>query len=239
LYTGLTGLVGAWTFDEGQGDTAFDLSNHGNDGQLVYTDKPGPTWTAGRIGGALQFDGVDDQVTIDSVASLEDLTDHSHTFAAWVNPDSAPPNTTANDSSHSILVRQRTGLYYDHDQRYRALIRLQDSSEIAVSSGVISPGSWRHVGMVVDDVNKRLHLYIDGQEVAGSPTAYSGALADLGDAPYYIGTSDPLTERYEYRFSGKIDEARIFSRTLGAAEVERLYALFPAEPVSIHNITHP
>ena len=142
-------------------------------------------------------------------------------------------------------MRQRTGLYYGHDQRYRALIRLQDSSEIAVSSGVMSPGSWRHVAMVVDDVNKRLHLYIDGQEVAGSPTVYSGALADLGEAPYYIGTSDPLTERYEYRFSGKIDEARVFNRALNPLEVQRLHDWMPSGPiyfftylpVSIHNIS--
>jgi hypothetical protein len=144
------------------------------------------------------------------------------------------------------LVRDYTGLYYDHDQKYRAALRTQDGTDVAVLSGAISPGIWHHLVMVADDVNKSLHLYIDGQEVGGSPVSYSGDLADHGDAPYYLGTSDPLTERYEYRYSGKIDEARIFNRALSPAEVEGLYAWFPLEPVSfrtylpvsIYNIIH-
>jgi hypothetical protein len=231
LYTGVTGLVGAWTFDEGKGNTAFDLSNHGNDGQLVYTEQPGPTWAAGKAGGALHFDGIDDQVTINAAGPLENATDHSYTLVAWVNPGSVPPNTTANDSSYSILVRKRTGLFYDHDQRFRAMIRLKDGADVAVSSDVIPPGMWHHLVMVADDVNKRLHLYTDGQEASNSPVSYAGGLADHEDAPYYIGTSEPLTERYEYRFRGKIDEPRIYDRALSPAEVERLHAWFPNEPV--------
>ena len=78
--------------------------------------------------------------------------------------------------------------------------------------------------MVVDDQNKKLHLYIDGHEVGGSPVSYSGALADHEDAPYYIGTSEPLTELYEYRFSGIIDEIRIYSRALTSVEAKDLFS---------------
>src|SRR3990167_9799803 len=54
-----SGLVGYWTFDEGSGTTANDSSGNNNTGALIN----GPTWTTGKIGGALSFDGVDDRVS--------------------------------------------------------------------------------------------------------------------------------------------------------------------------------
>ena len=56
----LNGLVGWWKFDEGSGTVAYDSSGNGNDGNLTN----GPTWTTGKIGGALSFDGVDDFVDV-------------------------------------------------------------------------------------------------------------------------------------------------------------------------------
>ena len=46
-------LVGLWRFDETSGTTAHDGSGNGRDGTLIGN----PKWTAGRIGGALDFDG--------------------------------------------------------------------------------------------------------------------------------------------------------------------------------------
>ena len=47
------GLVAAYSFDEGSGPTAADVSGHGNTGTLV-----GATWTsAGKYGNALSFNG--------------------------------------------------------------------------------------------------------------------------------------------------------------------------------------
>lgn len=235
LYTGIRGLVGAWTFDEGTGEMAFDTANYGNDGVLVYTDKPGPTWTDGKFASGLEFDGEDDQVTIAGSASLENVTDQGHTFSAWVKPDSVPPNSTPNDASYSILVREYTGLYYDHNRRFKAVILSSDGAETEVSSDVVEPGAWHHLVMAVDDANKNLHLYIDGQEAISSPITFSGTLADHEDEPYYIGTSDPLTERYELRFSGVIDEPRIFDRALNQLEIASLYAWSPSDPLCLRN----
>jgi hypothetical protein len=35
-------MVGEWGFNEGEGRTAFDRSNFGNNGELVYLDREGP-----------------------------------------------------------------------------------------------------------------------------------------------------------------------------------------------------
>jgi hypothetical protein len=231
LYTGVSGLVGAWTFDEGTGEVVFDTASYGNHGTLVYTDKPGPVWTSGKFCGGLKFDGVDDHVTIGNSASLNNLTDQGYTFGAWVKPDRVPPNLTPNDTSYSILVREYTGLYYEHDSRFKGVIRLADGTATEVSTNVFEPGNWHHLVMVADEAHKKLSLYVNGQEVSSSPVDYTGALADHEDAPYYIGTSEPLTERYELRFSGDIDEPRIFDRALSQADVAKLFAWSPGEQI--------
>ena len=48
-------LVGWWRLDDGAGTTAADSSSGGNDGTFVGS----PQWTAGKVGGALSFDGGD------------------------------------------------------------------------------------------------------------------------------------------------------------------------------------
>src|SRR6185436_4183814 len=75
-----TGLVGAYSFNEGAGTTAGDLSGSGNVGTVS-----GATWTTtGKYGNALSFNGTSSRVTIPDAASL-DLT-NGMTVEAWVRP---------------------------------------------------------------------------------------------------------------------------------------------------------
>ncbi|MCW5809607.1 MAG: hypothetical protein KIT84_01225 [Labilithrix sp.] len=60
----LDGLIGYWAFDEGSGQTARDGAG-ASDGEIA-----GATWTSGRYGGALRFDGVDDLVAIADAPAL-------------------------------------------------------------------------------------------------------------------------------------------------------------------------
>src|SRR5262249_19748833 len=46
-----------WPFDDGAGTVARDTSGNGNDGRIS-----GATFTAGKLAGALSFDGMDDVV---------------------------------------------------------------------------------------------------------------------------------------------------------------------------------
>lgn len=78
----VSGLVAAYGFNEGLGTTAADASGLNNNGILS-----GATWTtAGKYGGAVSFDGVNDLVNVADSASL-DLTT-GMTLEAWVNPSS-------------------------------------------------------------------------------------------------------------------------------------------------------
>ena len=84
--TAPAGLVAAYGFDEGNGSTLYDASGKGRNGTLS-----GPIWAgAGRNGGALQFDGVNDFVRVDDHADL-DLTT-AMTLEAWVKPSALGTN---------------------------------------------------------------------------------------------------------------------------------------------------
>ena len=72
------GLVGWWKFDEGSGTVAYDSSGNGHDGNLTN----GPSWTTGKIGGALSFDGVDDYVEIKNYYGIS--ANDPRTASAWL-----------------------------------------------------------------------------------------------------------------------------------------------------------
>jgi len=78
-------LVGWWRLDDGSGDTALDSSDYGNHGTL----NGGPQWVAGKLGGALQLDGVDDFVPNELAAVRAEITGGSLPRAA------APGGTTS------------------------------------------------------------------------------------------------------------------------------------------------
>jgi hypothetical protein len=73
------GLVGWWKFDETEGTVASDSSGNGNDGNLTN----GPNWTAGKIGGALSFDGVDDYVDLGYSNIFHDVSEC--TVSIWLS----------------------------------------------------------------------------------------------------------------------------------------------------------
>jgi succinoglycan biosynthesis transport protein ExoP len=62
-------LVGHWKLDESSGTTAPDSSGNGNAGTLAN----GPVWTAGKIGNALSFDGVNNYVNVPSSANYDSM----------------------------------------------------------------------------------------------------------------------------------------------------------------------
>src|ERR671935_197685 len=64
-----TGLVAAYSFDQGSGSTLTDLSGNGNTGTIQNA-----TWSsAGKYGGALSFNGSSSMVVVNDAPEL-DLT---------------------------------------------------------------------------------------------------------------------------------------------------------------------
>jgi len=93
-----TGLVGDWKLDAVSGTVAADNSGNDNNGTLVN----GPTWTAGQVGNALSFDGVDDYVGINDAPAFN-FGGSNFTMSAWINISNL---SSAGPLFPSILTQQ-------------------------------------------------------------------------------------------------------------------------------------
>ncbi len=213
-----------WTFDEGSGTIAADSGRGGvNDGTLVGD----PQWTDGMIGGALDFDGVDDVVELGAL----DVVAGQITLAAWINADDFEINDAriitkakewgGNDHWWMISTISETSL------RFR--LKTDDGQDTAtlVSDPVLEAGVWTHVAASWD--GSMMRLYKDGVEVAsqekgGAAVAVDTAVkAAIGSQPSDAFDHDP--NHVAKFFDGLIDDVRIYDQALPVAEIAKLAGL--------------
>jgi hypothetical protein len=203
------GLVGYWTFDEGNGTTTKDLSGYGNDGTLVN----GPTWVTGKIGSALSLDGSNDYVNIPSK-----IFSFPMTIVLLVKPQSWK-------DSHYIYASEGVGDGWGVEnetnvsQGYQAynlgfFSKTEGLEHIRRNSGFIDL-KWNHFVIVLDNVYR---AYIDGilqdtYTIRGTPNFSNYELRT------YIGRPSQNMRFY----NGLIDEVRIYNRALSDAEIKALY----------------
>jgi hypothetical protein len=92
--------VGAYGFDAGSGIVAEDTSGNGNAGEIS-----GASWTTGRFGKAVRFDGDGEVVRVPASRSL-DLS-RAMTLSAWIKPSEAQLGW------RTILHRQTDAYFLD------------------------------------------------------------------------------------------------------------------------------
>jgi len=205
------GLVGHWKFDETSGATAADSAG-GNNGISIN----GATWTTGKIGNALSFDGADDYVNVGSAASVDNLG--PLTYSAWIYVRSVP------NANGAFIFAKDYSKYFYIGQSSHALRFVVDYDNVNLSlqssaDNNIPFSAWTHVAVTWDGSTTaaNAHLYINGVE-----TSYSAKTDAVGNL-----VSDAS---YSYKFSfssrpfdGIMDDARIYNRALSASEITDLY----------------
>ena len=169
--TSTTGLVAAYSFDEGSGTTVADASGHGNTGTIS-----GATWTTGLFGNALSFNGTNSWVTINNSSSLN-LTS-GMTLEAWVKPTAASSAWTA------VMLKERTGgldyALYATDGANQPPGGYIDSSNTDYDSkglSVLPVNSWSFLTATYDGSNLDLYVngaLVDAQSVSGAITTSNG-----------------------------------------------------------------
>jgi hypothetical protein len=223
----LKGLVGWWKFDEGSGTVAYDSSGNGNDGNLTN----GPTWTDGKIGGALSFDGVNDYVDL----GQKNLGVNSNlSISYWFKPNNGNGviveqgwNYTGNEfgwvvylgtNNHTkVAARSISFGSGDNTGNYNGSAIVQDAAD------TVDLNVWQHVSVIKVGTNIKIYLVgslsHEGQIQKSAITYNSGYSLSIGKGLTDTGSS------YNSLYQGLIDDMRIYDRALSAEEVQALYNL--------------
>ncbi|MDP3015411.1 MAG: LamG domain-containing protein, partial [bacterium] len=201
-------LVGYWKFNETSGTNAYDASGRGNNGTLTN----GPTWTTGKVGGALSFDGVDDYVDAGNAASLN-ITGEI-TLEAWIYT-----TTYAYPTNEGMIVNKENSYEFAIQKTTGALIAaIKDSNPWAWRGSIVVPlNQWKHL-TITYAANVEKH-YIDS--ILVESFALSGGLQGSAQGLRISARGAPGTPTSF--FNGIIDEVRIYNRALSAAEISAIY----------------
>ncbi|MDD5518382.1 MAG: LamG domain-containing protein, partial [Candidatus Omnitrophica bacterium] len=210
------GLVGYWSMDESYGTTTYDGSGNGNNGTMIYmSTSTGGSWSTGKLGSALSFDGVDDFVTMGTPTSLQ-LTSEL-TYEAWVKYNSFSANynpVVISNYWRPVLWRYNTGggvFRFTVDEG-------AGGSWNATGSTVVQLNTWYHVVGTFSVNEGKLKVYVNG--VLEGETDKTAAI-NLAGSPFTIGTN--YGSGQQDFANGTIDEARVYSRALSAAEIRYHY----------------
>jgi len=217
------GLVGLWTFDapDMAGVTAYDRSGQGNTGTLTN----GPTKTIGKIGQALNFDGVDDVVDAGSGSSLN-MGGSAWTVSAWIKTTDTNGAIVCKDQYGTGGCKLGNADYYVLGVT-SGIAQFEwnggDSASKATANGTsnVADGTWHHiVGIRPNNGDKTAEIYVDGIRQAQATHSGQWTGADTTQS-LRIGQSYANTEA----LNGLIDEVRVYNRALSAEEIKRLYNL--------------
>jgi regulation of enolase protein 1 (concanavalin A-like superfamily) len=211
-------LVGYWNLNEGSGTTAADASGSGNTGTLVNS----PGWTAGESGNALNFvSGGKGYVSASGAGSLANLYTHGMSVAAWIKPRSGGSGSGGrivdkdnNDGGWFLAMNGSTAIRF-------AVDTFPTLSPSRISTAAIKLNGWQHVAATWDGSvsGSNIHIYINGVLAEGTPIDGAGVAQTDSGTPFAIGNRSVDVAR---SFDGGIDDVRVYSGVLTAAEIQAL-----------------
>ncbi len=207
-------MVAYWKLDDAGGTKAVE-SVAGRNGALAG----GAAWVKGRLGGALEFDGVDDQVDCGGGKEKGDPNTWADisgpiTIAAWIKVDA--------------FTKEWQTIISKGDRAWRlARNGRKNSVEFAANwldtlwsvrgNLNVNDGKWHHVAGIYD--GSTAFLYVDGK-LDGSRPNSRRIISNNFDV--CIGEN---LEKRGRQWNGVIDEVVVFNHALSRAEFDQLYKL--------------
>jgi protocadherin Fat 4 len=196
-------LDGRYTFDN-TGALGTDDSGNGNTGSVVgataFNDP-----TRGQV---LSFDGSDYVQISGHLGNPPNLT-----LAGWVKLTTADSN-----GSEVISIGDSASLRVDESGKLEGVFYNGSTWTVTSYNVTLAGTGWHHVAYSFNDTGNVAKLYLDGVEVA-STTTFSSIDYSLG-ANTFVGKHGNGGTTWD--FTGLIDDARIYTRALSAAEVTEL-----------------
>lgn len=200
--------VGEWKLEEKNGATANDTSGTGNNGTIL-----GAKWTNGKIGSALQFDGIDDNINFGSGTAIDDLGPMSFSF--WMYPNTA---------TFGHLINKRDGncsgawrLAIETSSNDMQFIKFGGGPSRTTSTNVFTNNAWNHIAVTWDGtINQTgIKIYANGREVSYAGGADGSTIVSDGGCNLFLASRGDNTDF----FNGRMDEVEVFNYVRTSAQI--------------------
>jgi len=209
-------LIGHWKMDESSGFTAADSGGYVNDGTLE--DMNGNEWTAGLLGGALEFDGDNDYIDVGDVGDEIDVT--KGTVSGWVELNSSSTTSTlfraAADGNNFI------SLHWKADDSAFAMRYYANGVQkfVDIPSALIDEddGKQHFVALTWDKATDEVKVFYDGAQYGSTQTGLGVFSGSIGtNVGIGMNKLDGIGN-----LAGMIDDVRVYNYALSDEEIADL-----------------
>jgi Protein of unknown function (DUF1553)/Protein of unknown function (DUF1549)/Concanavalin A-like lectin/glucanases superfamily/Planctomycete cytochrome C len=215
------GLVAQYALDETSGEQVRDSSGK----QPAGTVQGKPSWSQGKVGGALELDG---STSVDAGTGFSFDRKEKVSYGAWVYPTSKEPMAVLSRMDDESAYRG-WDLYLNDGKVYVHLIHEWETNAIRVNAtNAIEVNQWHHLFVTYDGSSKArgVQIYVDGKPAEMETTHDTLSDTIQTSKPLRIGRRSPGAP-----FRGRIDEVRIYSRRLTRAEVAQIAGFDAIRPI--------
>lgn len=203
--------IGSWNLNEGTGTTAYDQSSNGNDLTLTNT----PAWGNGKAGGGITFAGSNQHLLIADDADFDFADDADMSISLFFKHTTASAQeillSKYNEAGYKVIMESDGDITcaMDYDSTW------SPTDTATSTAATYDDNQWHHVACVKSGATS-MKLYIDGVLIAVDPTITATNTLTNSD-PLYIGINADGTSN---DFTGSIDEIKIYTYALTAAQVQ-------------------
>ena len=212
------GLLTLYTFDEGSGDTVFDVSGVGTALNLEIDDVTRATWGDGVLNinapNLIASNGVADKL-IDGITATQEIT-----MEAWVTPGNTTQNGPARIATLSTDIGNRNFTLGQAGDDYNVRLRTTTTGYNGVGTSISSQGGLLNTELThvvyTREADGDASLYINNQLIASENI--DGDFSNW-DENYRLGLGNELSG--ERPWLGSLDMFAVYNQAFDAAEVEQ------------------
>ncbi len=213
------GLLTLYTFDEGSGDTVFDVSGVGTALNLEIDDLTRATWGDGVLNinapNLIASNGVADKL-IDGITATQEIT-----MEAWVTPGNTTQNGPARIATLSTDIGNRNFTLGQAGDDYNVRLRTTTTGNNGVGTTVSSQGGLLNTELThvvyTRSSDGDASLYIDNQLVASENI---GGDFSNWDDNYRLGIGNEF-HNGNRPWLGSLDMFAVYNQAFDANEVEQ------------------
>ncbi|MBK8563116.1 MAG: BspA family leucine-rich repeat surface protein [Saprospiraceae bacterium] len=169
--------------------------------------------TGFTVGAALDFDGVNDFVTVPNGTNL--MLGNTMSISGWVYPSNNNPTWPDFDGFFGWRNDSNADFYLLQFNNATTLEgRFRNSAGVAfdITANVLTLDTWQHLALTYDGTS--LKMYRNGVLVGS--TAANGSLANPS-VPFFIGKI--VFSSFNFYLKGRLDEVRFWDKALSCSEI--------------------